>query len=209
MKTHLNALILAAGMLALSAGFANAATLFSLPGATSEFATPGAFDIAFNSTGGAGVVAFRIDGFNTLDGGGAGDHDEDHFFLILNGSQVFDGTWDLGGGGGANFTGPPGSTAVAPPSIFGQGGHVDISVPLAFLSGANQLRFEYRSEKPLGIVDEGWDVRALSVTGPGVDVTPPGVPEPGTWSLMVLGFLGLGGRLTGRRPPRPAATSRK
>ena len=200
MKTHALSIVTLAYSLVLSASPVHAAMLYTLSGATQEFASPGVFDAVLDSTGGLGLVTFRIDGFKTLDGFNAGADDQDTFTLSLNGAAIFSGTWDLGGGGGnVILFGDPAATAVGPPSAFGQGGRVDIATPLTLVAGVNVLHFAYDSHKPLGLGDEGWDLRNIAVTGPGVDVEPVTLPEPASWALMLTGFFGLGGLLRRRR----------
>ena len=140
-----------------------------------------------------------IDGLNaTLNG------DEDDVTISLNGVTILSGTWNLSGGGGNGFTAlDPGATAVPHASpIFGGGGTRDVATAVSLLAGANSLDIVFTTGRPLGLADEGWDVRNLSVTGPGVDASPVGVPEPATFAqaALVAGVLSFFGRIARMRP---------
>lgn len=199
------------------AGAAQATVLVNQPhDPTPQMATETSFEVDFNSTGGAGDIAFTLDGYRTLDGFVAsGLNGEDDFTLTLNGVVVIKGTFNMGGGGSDQvFTAPIGASFVShtpPPPAFGTGGSVDIAASLDLAAGANVLVFAYNSHQgagfigPQGFSDEAWGVQGLVVNGAG-DPAPPlnpngggAVPEPASWALMLLGFGGLGGVLRSRR----------
>jgi hypothetical protein len=57
---------------------------------------------------------------------------------------------------------------------------------------------------PTGLSETSFDAHVGSVTGTlaTIDIgvpPPPGVPEPASWGLMILGFFGLGGLVRGRK----------
>lgn len=213
--------------LALAAGAAQATVLVNLPhDPTTKQATETSIEVDFNSTGGAGDIAFTLDGYGSLDGNvSSGLNGEDDFTLTLNGVVVIKGAFNMGGGGADQvFTAPDGATFVShtpPPPAFGTGGKVDVAAALNLASGANVLVFAYNSHQgagfigPQGIGDEGWGLQDLIVNGageaapplPGEQPPPPilpgpdggGVPEPAAWALMLLGFGGIGGALRSRR----------
>lgn len=225
MKNHVLPVVAATCGLALFAGAADAAALLTLVGPTSKFTSgadpahavgdpdrvPNSFHLAFLSNGGAGLATLRLDAFGSIDGLNATlNGDEDDVTISLNGVAILSGTWNLSGGGGNSFTAlDPGATAVANSSpIFGGGGTLDISTAVNLLAGGNTLDFVFTTGRPLGLADEGWDIRNLSVTGPGVDAPPlAGVPEPASWGLMLTGFAALGGVLRHRRARELAVAS--
>jgi hypothetical protein len=170
---------------------AHADTLYTLGAPTAALVTPSSVSASFSAAAGAGTVDLQLAGYNTLDG----DNDFiDIFSITLNGSEVFAGTWDLGGGGiNRILSGPSGATATATYFGYGLGGTVDISLPVTLLGGSNALVFAYASPTtfeltgragPQGLGDEGWGLNSVTVTG--------AVPEPGTYALMAAGLVLLG-----------------
>jgi len=223
MKNHAIFAVILSCVLVSWTGAASAASLLTLAGPTQKFTSgpdpahaagspdrvPNSFHATFQSTGGAGLAGLRLDAFGSIDGLNATlNGDEDDVTISLNGVTILSGTWNLSGGGGNSFTAlAPGATAVPHASpTFGGGGTLDIATAVSLLAGANSLDIVFTTGRPLGLADEGWDIRNLSVTGPGVDASPLGVPEPAAWSLMLAGFLGAGARLRHRGV---AAASRK
>src|ERR1700754_931140 len=133
-------------------GAARAATVFTLAGPTPAIETPGFIEVMFDASAGAGDATFRIDGYTSLDGDNGFI---DTFSLILNGSTVFRGTFDMGGGGGNTiFLAPMGATAVGHSNGSFAGGFTDIFVPLVLAAGHNTLRFDYTGGAQ-GLGDEG------------------------------------------------------
>ncbi len=202
----------AVAMAVFAAGAAQATVLVNQPhDPTARAPTDTSFAINFNSTGGAGSIAFTIDGYGSLDGQISG---EDDFTLTLNGAVLVNGTWNLGGGGqDVVFSAPGDATFVnhtAPPPAFGGGGTLDVQSSLNLAAGANTLVFAYHSVEGPGFLgfegagNEGWGIQNLVVNGAG-DPAPPltnppaGVPEPATWALMLIGFGGIGATLRRRR----------
>lgn len=198
---------LAAAAAALSmttAAGAQAAVLYSGPGAMSEMTTDTSFDVNFNALyAGSADLSFVLDGFSSLDGQ---NWYEDDFTLSLNGAAIATGTWNLGGGGndvvyfapaGATFANVSGNGT----NVTWTGGHVNVNTPLQLAAGANTLTFAYNSLpsnngqnagfQSLG--DEGWSANSVLVTQDAA------VPEPAAWGLMLVGFGGLGGMLRRRR----------
>jgi hypothetical protein len=156
----------------------------------------------FSGLAGAADASFSLDGYTSLDGQ---NFYEDDFTLSLNGNPVLSGTWSMGGGGSdVVFFAPGGATFnnISAPGVTFAGGHVLITTPLSLANGANTLTFEYDSlPGPAhagfqGLGDEGWGVSNLLVTQ--------GVPEPMTWSLMIMGFGAAGAML---RRARQLATA--
>lgn len=189
------ALALAATLLAAGA---NAATVFSNDYGNVDMSTPNSVTASFAAGAGAGSVSFHLDGFNTLDGD---NFYIDVFTLSVNGSTVFSGTWDLGGGGADEiFTAPAGYTLTKNGTSS-----LDITVPVAFASGANNVTFAYDSPLtwagsgragPQGIGDEGWGLGQVTVAATTV-------PEPASAGLLLAG-LGIMGGIARRRARKPA-----
>ena len=140
-------------------------------------------------------MSFTIDGYLSLDGQ---NFYEDDFGLSLNGSPLFAGTFNLGGGSNTTqavtYLNPFGATLSNPTNngttISFAGGMeiVTFGDVLPVLAGTNTLIFTYTSLPPpgnagfQGIGDEGWGIEGVTVS----------VPEPSTWAMMLTGFVGLG-----------------
>jgi hypothetical protein len=117
------------------------------------------------------------------------------FHLGVNRTEVFSGSFNMGGGGSnAILFSPHGSTAVT--TTFGAtgdahnsrqitwlGGVTDIALPVALLPGLNTLRFSYEGS-PQGLRDEGWGVKSLGITSQ--------VPEPKAYALLIAGLVAVG-----------------
>lgn len=156
-------------------------------------------------------------GYLTLDGQNTY---EDDFSVVLNDltthtqTQVFLGTFNLGGGGnnvvyspssGVTFTGP-----ATDGSISRTGGNVMIdAATTAPLNTTDKysLTFGYTSLSGDGYAgfqtlnDEGWGIKSYSILGTNT------VPEPATWLLMLAGFGGMGAALRMRRRSVTAAAA--
>jgi len=175
---------------ALAAG-AQAATAFSNDYGNVDMSSPNAVTASFGAGAGAGSVSFHLDGFNTLDGD---NYYIDVFTLTVNGSAVFSGTWDLGGGGADEVLLAPAGYSLTKNGTSS----LDITVPVALASGTNQVTFAYDSPVewngsgragPQGLGDEGWGLGQVTVTATTV-------PEPAEGALLVagLGLVGLAAR---------------
>ena len=180
--------------LTFAAGLSQAATLYSLTGPTTAMQSPDSLSVSFLAGAGAGSAAFRVNGYSSLDGAG---YYQDDFTLSLNGTAIFTGTWDLGGGGGNSvLLAPIGATAASYVNGYFQGGYADIFVPLNLVAGQNTLTFSYASTGyagPQGLGDEGWGLQDVSVSGVSA------VPEPATWAMMIMGFGVVGSTLRSTR----------
>jgi hypothetical protein len=173
---------------------AEAATLFTLPAATGQIASPGSVPVTFSAGAGAGNVTFQLQGYNTLDGDNSFI---DVFHLSVNGTEVFSGTWDLGGGGANRILlGASGATV----TVTAAARQVDVSLPVSLIGGSNSVTFAYDSPTsfegtaragPQGLADEAWGLNSATITGnPAVQA----VPEVSTYSLMLIGLGALGVR---------------
>jgi hypothetical protein len=170
--------------------------------------TDQSFDVSFNAaSGGPASLSFVLDGFLSLDGQ---SFYEDDFTLSLNHVALMSGTFNLGGGGkDVVFFAPVGATiddvTGIGTAITWTGGHVNIATPLTLAAGANTLTFGYTSRtaadgfygfQQLG--DEAWATHDVLVTTDGSNLAG-NIPEPASWTLMLLGLSGLGAMLRRRR----------
>ncbi len=193
--------LVAAGLLALCAVPAHAdVTLFSSPDLMPSFSgSAGSVDAVFSSpAAGSGNLSFQLGGYASLDGVNCCT---DVFSLSVNGSVVFEGSFNMGGGGvNTVWTSPVGASVLV--TTFGAsddphnstqvtwaGGITDISLPIALHAGSNTVTFAYGGGLQ-GLGDEGWKVNAVAVTAP--------VPEPETYAMMLAG-LGMLGAVARRR----------
>jgi PEP-CTERM motif len=182
-------------LLSLAGACAAAAadTLYTLPAPSGELETPASLDGSFNAGAGAGSVALQIQGYRSLDG--------DHYWIdilsvSLNGSPVFSGTWDLGGGGSNRvLLDAPGSAA----DYDLTNKTVTISLPVTLLEGINNWTVAYSSpfsfesidrNGPQGVLDEAWGLNSLTINGN----SPAAVPEPASATLWLLAAGLLGAR---------------
>ncbi|MCG2632378.1 hypothetical protein L6654_37830 [Bradyrhizobium sp. WYCCWR 13023] len=175
-------------------GSAQAAVVYAGP--TAEMATDSSFSVNFNSgMATTAALSFVLNGYASLDGQ---NFYEDDFTLTLNGTQIFAGTFNLGGGSDTTqavvFSNPLGATFTNPTNngtgICFCGGQETFSFAgVQLLAGNNELTFAYNSVADAnhagfqGLGDEGWGVQNVTVSA---------VPELSTWAMMILGFCGLG-----------------
>jgi len=188
----MNRLTLTAATALLAAAPAWASTLYTLPSPTAALETNTSVTASFGAAAGAGQVDFTIAGYATLDGDNGYI---DILHVTLNGTEVFSGTWDLGGGGANRVLLDTNGATVG--TVSNQ--QLTISIPLTLAAGTNQLVFSYESPVTFegtgragfqGLGDEGWGLNAVTVTGV--------VPEPASGALLLAG-LGVFGWLAKRR----------
>lgn len=166
---------------ALIATSTSAATLVSVAASTGELASPGSTSVTFTAPAGSAATDFILQGFRSLDGV---NPYQDTFTLSLNGTDIFSGSFDLGGGGANVVFIPGGATYSVNNFGFFAGGEVTVHAPLALAAGSNTLGFRYDGVAQ-GLGDEAWGIRALSVTNTTV-------PEPASWGLLIAGFVMVG-----------------
>ena len=170
----------------------------------SQLATPGSFEAVFTAPdAGASELSFDLVGFKSLDG--YKNCCGDVFHLSLNGTELFAGAFNMGGGGSnAILLNPNGGTALTTTNGAGDdphnshqvtwaGGVTAVALPITLLAGLNSLTFSYSGQFQ-GLGDEAWAVNSLAIATP--------VPEPQTYALMLAG-LGVLGFLARRRKGAP------
>ena len=178
---------------------AEAATLDLLPGGrTGAQATDTAITINVPTGLGAGTLSFEIAGYLSLDGV---NQYEDVFSLKDGGTELFSGSFNMGGGGyNAVLFNPYG--AAVQTTTFGdsahphnstaitwRGGVTDVSIPMIGLP-SRPLVFSYTSLSGphhagfQGLSDEGWGLNSVSFTQ--------AVPEPQSYALLLGGLAAIG-----------------
>lgn len=151
--------------------------------------SPSSITRNFASGSGAGNITFEIQGYLSLDGSNCCT---DTFSLYNDGDLLFQGAFNMGGGGSnVIFADPNGATySVVDFGFFG-GGLLNVSIPVNFTAGNHVLTFDY-SGGAQGLGDEGWGLNSVTVEGI------PAVPEPETYAMLLVG-LGLLGFTVSRR----------
>lgn len=155
-----------AAIMALSTVGAKAVT-FVTP---SVLPTDTSFSVNVNAaSGGQANIAFDLLGWASLDGV---NYYEDDFTLALNGSEIFRGSFSLGGGGDNSvFTNTFGLNVVGlqPNVVTFAGGDLLISGLLRLAPGNNNFTFSYLALASghagfQGTGDEAWGVRNLNIS---------------------------------------------
>jgi hypothetical protein len=150
--------------------------------------TDTSFDVAFTApSAGNQSISFDIFGARTLDGV---NFYQDNFSLALNGTTIFTGSFDLGGGGTDSVLLNLASLATAAAGDRG----IAVSGVLALLAGINTLTFSYDSLTTgfagfQGTGDESWGINSVDVSNANISA----VPVPGAVFFLGAGLLGLAG----------------
>jgi hypothetical protein len=198
--------VLAGVAIVLLGSTANAGVI--LAGPTPAMATNQSFSLNFNSAAAATGLSFVLDGYLSLDGQ---NFYEDDFSLKLNNNLIFSGTFNLGGGSNsgaqANIYSNPFAATLSNPTNNGtgisfSGGKETFSFAnLPVSIGSNTLTFTYASLADAnhagfqGLGDEGWGIEEVKIAS--------AVPETSTWTMLLLGFAGVG-FIAYRRKSKPA-----
>jgi hypothetical protein len=151
--------------------------------------SPDSITRSFASGSGAGNITFEIQGYLSLDGSNCCT---DTFSFYNDSDLLFQGTFNLGGGGtDIVFANPNGATFSSTNFGFYNGGLLNVSIPVNFTAGNHVLTFDY-SGSFQGLGDEGWGLNNITVEGVAA------VPEPETYAMLLAG-LGLLGFTASRR----------
>lgn len=173
---------------------AHAGTVYSADhSGLGPIASPGQLSDTFNASAGAAVLNFELQGYLSLDGANNGYTDT--FSLIVNGTTVLTGSWDLGGGGvNVLYFNPNNAIVNAQATSYFGGGKATVAIPIALLGGSNTITYSYTGGAQ-GLGDEGWGINTVNVSA---------VPEPGTYAMLLAG-LGLVGFMTRRKAVKKTA----
>lgn len=189
---HISSLAIAASIagMALSSP-ASAALLAGSNSPTGILNSPGSVTTTFFGGAGAATVNFVIQAYLTLDGVNCCS---DTFTFSVNNNALFQGAYNLGGGGTDSTTipAPSGSTIAV---LNGADGTITGSVPITLINGINSISFAYTGVSQ-GTGDEGWGVNSYAVNGNPFVAS---VPEPATWVTLICGFGMVGAGLRARR----------
>lgn len=151
--------------------------------------SPSSITRSFSSGSGAGNITFEIQGYLSLDGSNCCT---DTFSLYNDSDLLFQGTFNLGGGGtDIVFADPNGATYSAVNFGYFNGGLLNVSIPVNFTAGNHVLTFDYAGGAQ-GLGDEGWGLNSVTVEGVSA------VPEPETYAMLLAG-LGMIGFMARRR----------
>lgn len=188
---------LATLVLAISCGSAQAIVIY---GDFNHLGFLGKHDTTNWNFSGYGGGPARLDveliGSASLDGYQNRDY-TDIFHLWLNGSEIFTGSFNLGGGGHNEILyNPLGATATTTTNnatddphnsqeVTWSGGQTWISLPVSLLDGTNTIFFKYTG-KDQGLKDEAWRIGFASLTLPPIIVT-----EVNSSLLLVLGVMAV------------------
>jgi hypothetical protein len=155
----------------------------NIEGGYGGIGTPGQISWGVATGAGAGTLGFEIAGYGSLDGQNCCT---DTLTVYTNGTEVFSGTFNLGGGGNnVIFYNPTNAIWNAQSPSFYGGGTLDVSgLGVNLTSGTNTIQFVYSGGNQ-GIGDEGWGLKSASLVASSV-------PEAGEWAMILLSLPVLG-----------------
>lgn len=152
-------------------------------------ASPSSFDVNFSSGSGSAAISFQLFGGKSLDG--FGNCCTDIFTVSLDGTDVFSGSFSMGGGGSnTELLNTYGWTwlSMAFGGLF-DGGFTDITGSITgLLAGSHTLTFKYDGASQ-GTGDESWAINSLDVAMASAIPVPAALPLLAT-ALGALGFAG-------------------
>lgn len=185
----------------LSAAAAPAAVVYT-DGATNPngaYRGPETLTVNFNAAGGASALSFDLFGAQSVDGFGNGY--DDLFSVALNGVTVFEGYFNLGGGGSDSvITNTLGWAWSAVTSGPWTGGTATVSGFANLLAGANTFSVTFAAVGPYnggnqGTGDESWALNNLDVSS----VSPVPLPAAAPLLMAAIGGLGFASRRRAKR----------
>jgi len=156
--------------------------------------SPGQITWNIETPNGPANLEFELAGYRSLDG--YNNNYTDIFHLWLNGTEIFTGSFNMGGGGWNKILfNPNGGTAVTTTygatddihnsrQVTWEGGVTQIALPIELLLGVNELIFAYTGYAQ-SLSDESWGVNLASIT------TSIHLPESNSYILLLIGLLGI------------------
>lgn len=160
---------------------------------------PETLTVNFNADGGTTALSFDLFGAQSVDGFGNGY--DDLFSVALNGVTVFEGYFNLGGGGNDSVvTNTLGWAWSAVTSGAWTGGTATVSGFANLLAGANTFAVTFNPVGPYnggnqGTGDESWALNNLDVSA----VSPVPLPAAAPLLLAAVGGLGFASRRRSKR----------
>ncbi|MBL4928550.1 hypothetical protein [Fuscibacter oryzae] len=185
----------------LSAAVAPAAVIYT-DGATKPngaYRGPETLTVNFSAAGGSTALSFDLFGAQSVDDFGNGY--DDLFSVALNGVTVFEGYFNLGGGGSDSvITNTLGWAWTAVSGGSWNGGTVAVSGLANLVAGANSFAVTYNPVGPYnggnqGTGDESWALNNLDVSA----VSPVPLPAAAPLLLAAIGSLGFASRRSRKR----------
>lgn len=134
-------------------------------GGQDRLLSPGSMSWDVATRGGTGNLQFNLMGYDSIDGAGPyGGWYEDTFHLTVNGTEVFRGSFNMGGiGDDAIYLNLLGATVQTTNNGFFFGGMSVFNIPMNFSEGNQHLVFSYTGNQQIAN-DEEWGVHDATIT---------------------------------------------